>query len=172
MEKSLPSLIAIVIAGIGVWLLAKSAFATPTKKLTPSTVPTSQTPVVTTPVVYVPTVSYTPQGQKVITPATGTAPVIPIPGVAPVQPVPVIVPIDAVSSPVGQIYVFNPNTNQYAWTSEGNLPNLVAGGWRIVTSETMTYEEALAKASATGGQVAWSSSQGYYVAPAGTYFGD
>lgn len=69
-----------------------------------------------------------------ITPAPGQPAVIPFVGAAPVQPVVYTLPAQAITTPsLDQVKVFNTNTLQVAWTDLANLPNLIAGGWIVMT---------------------------------------
>ena len=74
-------------------------------------------------------------GQTVITPSMDTPTVLPYIGAAPVQPKAYTLPPLAITSPVGQIKVFNTHTMDIAWTRISDLPNMIAGGWIVMTDE-------------------------------------
>lgn len=68
-----------------------------------------------------------------VTPPVGSPAVTPYPGAEPVIPQAVVIPKEAIISPFDQIKVFNPYSLLVAWTRRVDLPNMLAGGWIIMT---------------------------------------
>jgi hypothetical protein len=119
-KKSVTGIIVVGAALGAAWLLLKGkAQASPTR-----------------PPILLPTITHTPTGRTVVTPAPGTAG----------NPPAVIVPPAAVTSPTGQVQIYNARTGDYAWTDLGNLPMLVAGGWAVVTTPATTNPTVAAPA--------------------------